>query len=180
MGFMATYGSGAGIKSVKRLGFQINNGATTGSVSLSPSVDPANCILEWGGCYGGNDLPSSMARISLTSTTVDAVRDNSSGILYIWCNVIEFYPGVIKSRQAGTITIGTAAKSAEQSLSPAVVDGKSFVSNMGTTVAAGGSYQDYCKVTLSLTGSSLTDVAANRSNITGFASTVGYQVIEFY
>jgi hypothetical protein len=144
------------------------------------AVDPNNSIL----LFGGNELANSTTpniayvRLDLTnSTTVTATRNTSSANSTTANFVlIEFYPGVIKSVQRGTIATGAAASNT--ATITAVNTAKAWVIGLGwsTTGTTDGATRVYfCRFELT----NATTVTFRRNDATN-ACTGSYQVVEFY
>lgn len=126
-------GTFALIKNIQYVSIQISSG-NTNTATITP-VDVDNTILLLNGTESHVDNPAyGLARVELISTnTVRAIR-NSSGtaICRINCIVLEFWPGVVKSKQSGTCSCTYS----ENSLSISEVNvSKTLVAYLGLTSA---------------------------------------------
>lgn len=168
-------GGGGGIKSIQR-GTVTLTGVGSNTATIT-AVDPTNSILRWlGASHSTGTTTDGLARIDLTNaTTVTATRQGTGGNLVVSFEVIEYYPGVIKSVQRGTITLATVT------------------SNTATITSV-----DTTKATLEMLGWNTNDTANNPTNwdvrivltnattITGTMGTasatvgLGYQVVEWF
>lgn len=98
------------IKSIQR-GSIVMTGAGSNTATIT-SVSTANSLLVYLGC-SGSDASTSItttgygALTFTNATTITANRQNGTGNLTVSYEVIEFYPGVIKSMQRGsTVYVG--------------------------------------------------------------------------
>jgi hypothetical protein len=106
------------IKSVQRGTITIGAGTSTQSGTLNPRVDENNCILH---CLGFKSSDASGAgpdtyqpNLTWTDTTGTSLTastySNTGNAIALEYEVIEFWPGVIKSAQFGVITfVGDSA-----------------------------------------------------------------------
>jgi len=175
-----SFGCEPKIKSVQNGSITITGTSNTTNIN---SVDTNNSVL----IYLGFNTPSSdgltgfddiMCRVELTnSTTVTGIRThNHDSVVMNFC-VLEFYPKILKSNQAGTIVItGTSATANINSVN---ID-KSALLYLGHTTTFDHTdtrHSQYAFTNIILTNS--TTVTATKT-ASGYSSTVGYQVIEFY
>lgn len=162
----------AGIKSIQRGTIAIT-GATSNTATIT-SVDLPNSVIHFLGCRvtnGGMNASQVMARIELTNaTTVTASVFSSPGAQTntVSYEVIEYYPGIIKSVQRGTI-----ANSGTATITP-VDTTKSQLDHLGWVTSL-----------TSVTPSAVNLVLTNATTVTsiysnGDGGTVGYQVVEYY
>lgn len=103
-------GAGLAIKSIQRGTIVVANAASTNTAAIT-AVDTNNAILRHlGSTIGGTDHTDSDIRLDLTNgTTITATRAGTSGAVTVSYEIVEFYPGVIKSIQRGTITTNGVA-----------------------------------------------------------------------
>lgn len=171
-------GGGSGLRSIQRGTITLTGAALTNTATIT-AVVTANTVLE---CVGitnsagsAADYRDNWAHLALTNaTTITATRltalDGTVSVIVAY-EVREYYPGVIKSVQRGTITNpGTATISA-------VVPSKSSVSNLGTASDAASAYSSIVASLARLTLTNATTVTADSG---GSNFTVGYQVVEWY
>jgi hypothetical protein len=168
-------GSSGGIRSIQAGSIAIN--AAASNTATIASVIVGNSVIIYGG-HTTNDVgttrPVTTARVTLTnSTTVTATNGLNSGIQTVTFTVIEFEPGVLRSVQRGTITVGASAT--ETATITAVDTRKAAVIFLGFTIAAFAS-NDLVYPRLDLTNS--TTVTATVA-LAGGSTVVGYQVVEF-
>jgi len=166
------------IKSIQRGVITIAAGATSNTATLSPAVVTGNCRIVWLGTLAASDAngPSVNAcRVELTSTTVVTAYVNSTGAAGrdVGFEVIEYWPGVIRTVQRSTLatagaTSGTAAITAV-TLAKSTLDNLGFTSTSVTESAMGNTFK------LILTSSTL----ITGDGINALTRTCGYQVIEW-
>lgn len=162
------------IKSIQRGTIAITGG--TSNTATVTAVDVSNSQLR---CLGqttdntGLAGQTSFAKIALTNgTTITAIVNTSPGgsIVTISYELVEYFPGVIKSVQRGTITNPTTTATITT-----VNTAKSVVDHLGNTTASAGAINAIQRTYLALTNSTtVTATAQNDSQITG------YQVVEFF
>src|SRR3990167_2803439 len=148
--------------------------ANTGTI---PSGNVGNSVIIYGGHTtndAGTTRPVTTARVTLTnSTTVTATNGLNSGTQIVRFTVIEFEPGVLKSVQRGTITVGVS--STATATIAAVDPQKAAGWFLGFTIAA-FTTNDLVYSRLDLTdGTTVTATVA----LAGGSTVVGYQVVEF-
>jgi hypothetical protein len=167
------------IKSIQRGTTTIAAAATSGTSTIT-SVDTANAVIRLlGYTYSATAITDGRVlcpRLELTNgTTVTAYRntaDASNSLIVSW-EVIEYYPGVLKSVQRGTINVnGTATITA-------VDTAKSSCDHLGGTYLANTANDPgyYGYVTLT-NGTTVT--ATNGSGAGPGYGTMGFQVVEWY
>lgn len=166
------------VKSVQR-GFITITGATTNTGTIT-AVDPNNSVLVYLGVSASTataDAQRAFTRIDLTnSTTVTATTAAATDVTTVGFEVIEYFPGVLRSVQRGTIPLtGVAMNTA--TLTSSVVVGASNLTTLGwtTTNTTGAPNNDFVVIDLTNT----TTVTANRSNNSNNC-VVGYQVAEWF
>lgn len=168
-------GRGPGqIKSIQRGTIAIT-GATS-NTDVITAVDTTNSVLrKIGQTYNATaDTTDKVAcRLTFTSATVITANVNTSPgaqTVTVSYEVIEFYPGIIKSIQRGTIALtGTLT-----AVITAVDTTKSWVDHLGETYTGASIFND-ATARLTLTNT-VTVTGASQEN----GVTVGFQVVEFY
>lgn len=172
----------------------IPTSAASASVSISPSVDPSNTVLTWLGQSTDTGLSTdeyspcfyeTRIELSTNGQSLTATRGTSSGTYKAttaW-GLMEFYPGLLRSVQRGTIAMGAVSTTKTATIRPVVTD-RARVELLGYTtpytdggVAANREASDTHKVRLKLTNS--TTVTAT-VNTVGGEVTVAYQVVEYF
>jgi hypothetical protein len=158
------------IKSVQRGTITIT-GATSNTATIT-AVDVANARLRFlNSTQSANDTDAqSRARIALTnSTTVTATVNTSPGAdsVVVSFEVTEYYVGVLKRVQRGTVIGGTTATIT------AVVPGKTELDYLGaTSTNIGPGTSTYVRI-------DLTNSTTVTATAVAGAETAGYQVVEF-
>ena len=165
------------IKSIQRGSMTlVGTGSNTATIN---AVDPNNAILR----HAGSSISSGgsgdgFSRVVLTNgTTVTANRGTTTGTLTVMFEVIEFYPGVIKSIQRGTIT--TAAVASNTATINKVDLLRAQVSHLGNSTsdnASGSSVNWLTRITL--TDNVTLTVTCSSSN--SGTQVTSYEVVEFY
>lgn len=161
------------IKSVQR-GTILITGATSNTATIT-SVDTANAELVFLGCDYSNSSTNpaiTMARVELTNaTTVTAYVNTSPGAqeVRVSYEVIEYFPGVLKSAQRGTITGASTATITS------VDTAKSKLSFLGWTTSNTTSDMVNNPKMVLTNATTVTQSGGVVTNITG-----GWQVLEFY
>ena len=165
------------VRSVQR--GTITVAAATGTLTIS-AVDTANSVVSYlGGTTNGADVDISnqLARIDLTNATTITMTKigTGAGIFSVQC--VEYWPGVVKSKQVGTIALNSVASNTATIAT--VNTAKSVCEQVGYT-CAGTSYdsrEHMARITLT----NATTVTANRQSTSSlFNITYGYQIVEFY
>lgn len=165
------------IKSIQRGTITIAN-ATASNTATITAVDPNNAIVHGLGNTVNEAPNSSFVRVTLTnSTTVTATRSGTVSANTVNYEVIEYWPGLIKSVQRGTITLNSVT-SATATIT-AVDTTKTMVEHLGAsnTDASGGNGQLWL-TTLVLTNATTVTAAVNTAAAN--SPIVGYQVIEWF
>jgi hypothetical protein len=174
---LARWTQPSGVKSVQRNTITIT-GATSNTATIT-SVDVSNARLRWLSETISNTADTgikSLVRLALTNaTTVTATVNTSPGAdsTIVSFEVIEYFPGVIKSVQRGTIALAAVAGNTA-SINP-VNTAKTELDFLGVNID--GSVNLVNTVRLVLT--SATVVTATMGTAEG-NTTVGYQVVEWY
>jgi hypothetical protein len=165
------------MKSVQYFSITITAGNTSNTATLSPAVVADNSILLWLGqnfdqTNTNND--NSNGSLAFTNgTTITATRVGTGDILTVKGVVVEFYPGVVKTVQAGTITVTTSTTA---TLGTAVNTAKSIVFHLGNTSTDTSGASSVEETALTLTDS--TTVTATRG-VNSTTAVVSYRVVEF-
>jgi hypothetical protein len=166
------------IKSIQR-GTITLTGVATATATVT-AVVLANSVLRCLGFDLQTDLNVTAAdtwtQLALTNTTtVTATRTGVGGIVRINFELVEYYPGVLKSVQRGTIALAAATNTATVT---AVVVAKSACDFLGGTAsdANAGEYAGRAACRVELTNT--TTVTASRGVGTNTAN-AAYQVVEF-
>ena len=178
-----TFGKTPGLKSVQHGSITLDGTSSTDTID---AVVTANSLLLFLGQTNVNNSEwrEMSARIELTDeTTVTAYRntdDAGKDPIIKYC-VLEFYSGVIKSNQSGTITL-TDPEYSDTATIDSVDTTKSCVSYLGAINDANSSYITYGNSTMTnITLTNATTVTTSRTAYYAAANVVvGYQVVEFY
>lgn len=166
------------IKSVQRGTITISgttsNTATITAVSLNNSIITYLYHSTSSTAAAGREAD---ARVELTdNVTVTAVKGFATGDLVASYEVIEFWPGIIRSVQRGTVTVANGATSNTATIT-SVNTIKSFIMWLGRSTTSTSSSGSVNWLRLDLTDA--TTVTATRNSSTD-AFVVGYQVVEFW
>lgn len=134
------------VKSIQTFDILIGTNQTSNTATIT-SVDLNNSMLVFGGINptladgsmsaGNMHAARAFARLTFTNaTTITATRAASDPTytVNVTGTVIEFFPGVIKSVQRGTVSLSTT--SATDTLAQAVDVNKAFVSHLGQTTTS--------------------------------------------
>jgi len=178
-GMVGLWGTNSLIRSIQS-GSANMQGATTSNFTIA-AVDMTNCIvLSRGLTYGtdSDDIGYMVAYWSLTNSTTATVTRNSGGSgSGTWsATVIEFAPGIIKSRQSGVISMGGGQASLTATIT-SVDTAKSMVVFTGFIASAGTAAMASIWPSLTLTNATTVTLARNTSSSGTGAS---YQVVEFF
>lgn len=172
-------GSSAVLKSITQSSITIAN--ASGSNTASVNVVQANSILVYQGCESADastDENSFNARITLSADgqTVTATRVGTAQALVVRFAIFEFYPGVLKSCQYGTVTL-TATSTNTAAISSVDITKASAISlgftNSGSTGTTGQN------VETSVTLTNATTVTSTRGGSTDNV-VLSFVVPEFY
>lgn len=175
------WGASSLIKSIQRGTITMASGTVTATATIT-SVDTANSSIAWLGMsqtQANANLAVACERVTLTnSTTVTCVMGANAGDAIISYEVIEYMPGIVKSVQRGTISIGSGT-SATATVTEVRTD-KSICAQLGwsmTTVAAPTSDGFAVKTVLT----NATTITANRGGSDASnPPTSAYQLLEFF
>lgn len=155
------------IKSVQTGSVVIANGALTATATLA-AVDPANSFVLFAGqaFNNGADVISSRFQGYLTltnATTVTATRMDANAQLTVNFTVVEYVPGVMKSVQAFTITVGAGLLTATATVTEVDVSKTLLVFGGTNTSEPNGHGAHFC-ARLTLTNSTTVTLARDGSN----------------
>ena len=161
------------LKNIQRGTISTSGASNTATIT---SVDTNNALARLIGCsISSGTAAQSFSRIDLTNaTTVTAVINSSGGGTFTSSyEVVEYFPGYLKSAQRGTIT--TAGVASNTATITSVDTTKSQVDHLGLTNNDGGSNGNNWLTRLTLTNA--TTVTCNVGG-TGATQITGYQVSE--
>lgn len=176
-----TFGKLPVVKSVQHGSITLNATETSDTAAIT-SVDTTNSMILYLSAMR-DGIPDTnwddiMSKVELTNaTTVTASRIGPALLSYVKFCVVEFYPGLVKSNQSGTIAITGTSNTATIT---AVDTAKSicvYLGNTSTTASSAIQYINSALVRVTLTNT--TTVTGTRDG-SDDAATVGYQVVEFY
>lgn len=166
-------GSQLRVKSIQRGTITIT-GATSNTATIS-TVDPANSRLRHlGQTYDTSSVRADRARVRLAltnATTITATVNTSPGAeaVTVSYEILELYPGAIKSVQRGTISGAATATIAE------VNTAKSELDFLGYTTAAIDGDMVYTVKQVLTNGTTVTQTEGVAQTNVG-----GYQVVEWF
>ena len=166
------------IKSIQRGIITMTSGVTTDTATIT-AVVPDHCRLIYLGAIDPADVTVdiSACRIALTnSTTITATVNSTSagGSRVVSYEIQEFWPGVLRSVQRGTLSTAAAAS------------GTATITSVNTTHATVDALGFTTTATATEVGTNqFSLVLTNATTITGtglgsLTRTAGYQVIEWY
>jgi hypothetical protein len=153
-------------------------GTGTAQTATITAVDMSNSIVVFGGFSRtvttfGNEYQPTFLRLVLTNaTTLTATRDTADNTMFMSFTVVEFWPGVLRSVQRGTITVGAALNNTATIL--AVTPGKSAVQNLGWSTNGDSALEN-----INLTLTNATTVTAAKQAASG-SNIVSYEVWEWF
>lgn len=180
-GTVALWGASSFIKSVQR-GTMTGAYPTDATATIS-AVDTANSIVVWLGVQQTNvntNFAVAIGSLELTnSTTVTGKQSPSGGVNMTFSyEVIEFYPGILKSKQTGTVSVGGSASATATVTS--VNTAKSQLAFQGYRIGtSAGPTTDAYATTLVLTNG--TTITAARNTADGANTITAYfQLVEFF
>jgi hypothetical protein len=150
----------------------------TDTATIPIAVNPDNTVLiACGKSPTMKNAQSINARFELTnSTTITFTTGNGTGILTFVIAVIEFHPGIVKSKQTGTILLTDDEETGTDTINPVVI-AKSLLVDNGADLSGVGSEVDAILPYFELTDT--TTVTVTRDNPTN-DMTGAYTVVEFY
>lgn len=154
-------------------------GVTSNTAAIT-SVVPANSLLVWIGCtYSADtdpDTSSSAVRIDLTSATVvTGTKTSASNTAIASFQVIEYWPGILKSVQRSIVTIN-AATSATATIT-AVNVAKSTLTLLGWSTNQVNGYWARMGPRLALTDAT---TVTGTKGIATESIVAAFQVAEYY
>lgn len=161
-------GGGAGVKLIQR-GTITLTGVTTNTATIT-AVVLANTRLKYLGHVatdGGTTRPIGSLQIELTNTTTITATVGLAGSHVVSFEVVEHYPGVIKSVQRGLVTPGTPVTISAVDTTKTECDFLGYVTS-GTT-----NTEDRARFVLT---DSTTVTAASGATL----SPISFQVVEWY
>ena len=174
---VAQFGRRSMIRSIQRGVLSIGNGSSSAAVTIT-AVDTNNTMLSVSQDGDGavNRWDASVAMVVLTdATTITATRTTTTGdVCRTSYQVLEFWPGVIKSVQRGTITLAGAASNTATITTVNTSKSLLFDLRYSTTELAVPH-----TITTRLTLTNATTVTASRAVGTG-TNVSSYQIVEFY
>ena len=170
------------IKSIQRGTITLADTVTSNTATIT-SVSVANTRLVWCGNNsvnaggGGSGSGPTIARIDLTNaTTVTATRSTGTDTLIVSYEVIEYWPGILKTVQKGTVTATAAASGTATlattlgSVNKATLD---VLGYLGAVAFSADNFMGHVVLT-NTTTVTLTRVSTNNN------LTAGYQVCEWF
>ena len=167
------------IRSIQRATITIAGGSTSNTATIT-SVDVTNSVLRYLGTEiaGADTTPDIVAcRVAFTNATTITATVNTvgAGNRIVSFEVIEYWPGVLRSVQRGTVT--TTGSSTGTATITSVTTTKATLDFLGfTTTYAGGTLVGHALADVVLTNA--TTVTAN--GLGAIDRTVGFQVTEWY
>ena len=166
------------VKSLQQYGTASASTATTENQTLSTTVTTANCMVAYGGQAAATDtLANFLQWGNLGSSTTYTLRRStgSSSSHTPFYSIVEFVPGVLKSNQGSSVSIGSGVTSATATLGTAVNTSKAALNWTGLSTTAANPDEAF-------SAAALTD----GSTVTGYKNTAGtlnsqpgWQVLEF-
>ncbi len=165
------------VKSIQN-GIIVIGAASTSNTAAITAVRLADSLLVYVGWAADPTavtiLEDNCLLTFTSSTVITASHDTAGQNLAAGFQVIEYWPGIIRSVQRGTIVIanGTASNTATITT---VNTTKSIVTFLGTTFTAIAAVDERARLTLT----NSTTVTANRVGTTDTV-TIGYQVVEYW
>lgn len=171
------------IKSVQRGAVTIAAGASSGTATIV-AVNPANTVVNFLGFVstssadGGTNPAWIWSRLALTNgTTLTATRANVDASFgrVVRYEVVEYWPGTIKSVQRGTVSLSGVTTAT------ATINGvnttKAFIRWLGYTTAFGTISANVMSCDLALTdGTTVTATVPNAAT----TLVPSFEVVEFY
>lgn len=180
---VAQWRQGSLIRSIQRATITVANGALTNTATLSPAVVPGNSRLvhlgntSVNGGGGGSGAGPTELRLTFTDgTTITATRTDTTDDAVVSFEVIEYWPGVLRSVQRGTIALAGAASNTG-ALSPALQStSKATLDYLGCSGSVAFSADNFlARMVLTNT----TTVTYTRIGTNG-TLTGGFQVVEWW
>jgi hypothetical protein len=180
---VAQFGIRSMVRSVQRGTIAFTSADTTKTATIT-TVDTANTLLtfvgnktDYAGGGTGNYNPA-FCRLALTNaTTITSDRQSSTDTATVSYEVIEFWPGVLKQVQRGSINSPAGNATVSTTVSASAL-AKSSLTYLGITCTTGTNPAQTLN-NLALTNT--TTVTQNRGDSGGSSATVvNYQLAEFY
>lgn len=182
----ALLGPGGLIRRVQSGTVAIGSGATSATATLGTAVNTAHAIV----LFHGGSIPGTgetqfgriFARVDLTnSTTVTATRGISyTSTITVGFTVVEFFPGVIRRVQRGTIAM-TSGTSATATLGTAVNTARAWVRWLGFSTTASVQDEGRSFARVDLTNSTTVTLTVGTSlTASGYTTTGSYEVVELW
>lgn len=168
------------IKSVQRGTITITSPATSNTATIT-SVAMANSRLRhlWSSVSSGGNFGQGAISLVLTNaTTITATTQTDIGSTHVVSyEITEYWPGVLRSVQRNTITLGAAVTSNTATIT-SVNTAKSELSYLGEQSDEAQNADSFAKVVLT----NATTVTATRNGGGGAAGTaiVSFEVAEFW
>lgn len=160
-----------GINNVQQVSITIPSGSTTGTATINPAVGTFWPIYQGNTTSAATNQAESLARVSVSGTTVTATRAlGTAGTCVVNAVIIDADSSLIKSVQQGTITGASTATISS------VTTANAAVALMGYTSSA--TTFDFSLNTPLLTLTNATTVTATDNSISG-TGVAGFCVIEF-
>jgi len=181
MGFVVVELAANVFKSIQKAIVATTAASLTGTATIS-SVNTANCMLAYGGMrqsVAGTSDVRHFGYVALTDATTLTVTRTLAGtteITNVAITVIEFQPGLVKSRQSGLNTIASAASQHDDTIS-SVDTTLAFPTFTGINIGATGLTAN----TRQYSTGKLNSATVHRADNGGTPSitrSVGYEVIE--
>ena len=168
------------IKSIQRGTISIANGATSNTATVTAVVLANSRLVNLGNDAGSDTTADTVCvRIALTnSTTITATVNTVSAAVarVVSYELIEYWPGVMKSVQRGTLTTAAAASGTAAITSVTTTKATLDFLGMTTTYAVTDGVLTQVQFRIELTNA--TTITGNGT--TAITRTAGYQVIEWY
>lgn len=164
------------IKSIQRATIDVTSG--TSNTATITSVNTERARLRFLGVRITGSEDSGMIRLALTNgTTVTATRFSDGGgtTAIVSFEVTEFFHGVIKRIQRGTVTVNAASATGTATIT-AVNTAKAELSYLGLESADSTPQEGQAYIDLTNT----TTITATRNTAGAGALTVGYEVVEWF
>lgn len=172
------WGAASLVKSIQRGTISLN-GVLSNTATIT-SVDLANSVLLFLGASSnnaGDNIPDYAPRLALTNaTTITATKFSlgGGGNTVVSYEVLEYWPGVIKSVQRGSIVLTNVATNTATITT--VNTAKAHLGFLGAEIPSVSTQAEWPR--LDLTNS--TTVTATRVSAGAPSTTVGFQVVEWF
>jgi hypothetical protein len=167
-----------GVKSVQK--FSIDTSATT--TATITAVDTGNSYVQWTGSTStvAGTVNRETGRVVLTNSTTVTATESTDATIVIHGIVVEYWPGLIKTLQVGTVTLTGAATATATittvNTAKAILIPEGYSGNIGDAAQHGQSFYS-----LDLTNATtVTMTAGVNLGASGITSVFGFTVVEFY